>query len=112
MRWATSRSSTVRRSFIPLEARQRREVRRRLAVGSRDWHVARASYHEEFAQFVRADARYSGNDPGERGRNRLIREWCSVVSRDYRHLEELSRRTRYDIEKLSAGKPDETPEHV
>ncbi len=44
--------------------------------------------------------KHSGNVPGERGRNQLVSARCKPVRSDYRKLEELSRRTRYDAAML------------
>lgn len=40
--------------------------------------------------------KHSGSEPGQRGRNQLVNARCRPVRNDYRKLEELSRRTRYD----------------
>ena len=106
-------------------------------MGTRAWHVARADYHKEVADFLRSETDYpdwslvalyysalhlvdsvladdpelpkdernprkhTGHEMGQRGRNQLVRARCSAIHADYRNLEELSRRTRYDIKKLS-----------
>lgn len=50
--------------------------------------------------------KHSGVEVGSRGRNQLVRaQMPPRIRRAYRQLEELSRRTRYDVEKLKHG-PD------
>jgi hypothetical protein len=44
--------------------------------------------------------KHSGLEPGQRGRNQLVADRLSVIRADYRSLEDLSRRTRYDAQKL------------
>lgn len=46
--------------------------------------------------------KHSGTEAGTRGRNQLVRaQMPHRIRNAYRHLEELSRRTRYDVSKLS-----------
>ena len=47
--------------------------------------------------------KHSGTEPGQRGRNQLVSAACAPIRKDYRKLEELSRRTRYDTKKLSSA---------
>jgi hypothetical protein len=106
-------------------------------VGHRKWHIARAEYHKDVADFLRHQTDYPdwsvvalyysalhfvdsvladdpdipkderhtrkhfGIEPGKRGRNQLVAARCKPINRDYRDLEEMSRRTRYDAQKLS-----------
>lgn len=108
-------------------------------MGARTWHIARADYHKEVADFLNADGRYkdwsivalyysalhfmdsvlcdepeipkderhprkhSGMEVGNRGRHQLVASYCRAANRPYRKLEQMSRRTRYDVEKLSEG---------
>jgi hypothetical protein len=44
--------------------------------------------------------KHSGQEPGARGRNLLVNSRCRPIRGDYRKLEELSRRTRYDADML------------
>jgi hypothetical protein len=45
--------------------------------------------------------KHSGVVAGSRGRNQLVKSQMPTVSGDYRKLEELSRRTRYDMNLLA-----------
>ena len=48
--------------------------------------------------------KHSGIDPGARGRNQLVRaQLPPVIHKAYRQLEELPRRTRYDVAKLQGA---------
>jgi hypothetical protein len=44
--------------------------------------------------------KHTGNELGTRGRNQLVAALYPNISRQYRSLEEMSRRTRYDLFKL------------
>lgn len=44
--------------------------------------------------------KHTGNEAGRRGRNQLIRDLMPSIRNDYRKLEDLSRRTRYDAAML------------
>lgn len=78
-----------------------------------DWAIVALYYSAlHFADSILADdpalpkderqpRKHTGREPGSRGRNQLIAAQCPVINRDYRDLEEMSRRTRYDVKKLT-----------
>lgn len=56
----------------------------------------------ELPKDERHPRKHSGLEHGSRGRNQLVRsQMPPKIKRAYRQLEELSRRTRYDVDKLS-----------